>query len=258
MVAAPVGELPQGRRAVALVERDVLDEAHTVAHARGLAQVDRLGDRRDARRLARVDRHGEVLVGQVLPHGGEARGREAVLGPGDVEPDDAVAPVGDRELGDLLPAVGVPHRGHELAHADGAPLGRGEGNALLEPGLDRVHGVLQAQAALHVLLGGPALLGVDDAVRGQVEDGLAGDAREGLGRLHDGDGVVEGLEVAHERARVGRLDEPGAQRVRLGRGQVVPDRGGQLDDRRGAQPAVEVVVEDDLGERGDRRDGLAH
>ena len=50
------------------------------------------------------------------------------------------------------------------------------------------------------------------------------------------------------------LDEPAAERVGVRRGQLVTDLRGQLDDRRGAQAAVEVVVQDDLGQAGDEGD----
>ena len=101
-----------------------------------------------------------------------------------------------------------------------------------------------------VLLGGVADLGVDDAVGGQVLDALAGDPGDGRAGLHHGDGVVEGLEVAHQRAGVGRLDEPAAQRLRVGGRELVADLGGELDDRLRPQPTVEVVVQQDLGRRG--------
>ena len=60
------------------------------------------------------------------------------------------------------------------------------------------------------------------------------------GRLHHRDGVVEGLEVALQRAGVGGLREPGSQLVRVARRQRVTALRGQLDDRGGTQPAVEV------------------
>ena len=56
-------------------------------------------------------------------------------------------------------------------------------------------------------------LGVDDAVAGEVERGFDGDALQMILGLHDGRGVREAFEVAHEVAarRVG--DEPLAKFV---------------------------------------------
>ena len=105
-----------------------------------------------------------------------------------------------------------------------------------------------------VQLGREADLGVDDAVGGEVLRALGRDPGERPAGLHDADGVREGLEVALEGAGVGRLDEPAAERLGVGRGQrVVAGLGGQLDDRGRAQPAVEVVVQQRLGRAPDRR-----
>jgi hypothetical protein len=99
-----------------------------------------------------------------------------------------------------------------------------------------------------VLLGRPADLAVDDAVVREVLDELPGDARQVLLGLHDGDGDVEGLQVVDERSRVGAGAEPLAERVRTGGGELEADLVRDLDDGAGAEPAVEVVVEGDLGE----------
>ena len=120
------------------------------------------------------------------------------------------------------------------------------------PSRHRGDGLGLGQPLLRVLLGRPAGLAVDDAVGGEVLDELPGDPAQVLPRLHDGDRVLEGLEVAHQRAGVGGLDEPAPERLRAvgrGRRQLVPDLGGQLQDRRGAHAAVEVVVQGDLGQR---------
>ena len=98
-----------------------------------------------------------------------------------------------------------------------------------------------------MLLGGVADLGVDHPVGGEVLDALPGDPGECVGRLHHRDGVVEGLEVALQRARVGRLREPPPERLGVAGRQVVADLAGELDDRLRAQPTVEVVVEEHLG-----------
>ena len=164
------------------------------------------------------------------------------------KPDDALVAVADGELGDLGGLGGVPHGRQQGRHPDRVAGSRGPGLAVAQAGVDRLDDALERQAPREVLLGGVAALGVDDAVGGEVLRALAGDAEEALAGLHDGQGVVERLEVARQGAGVGALAEPGAERSGLGRGQgVVADVRGQLDDGLRAQPAVEVVVQQDLG-----------
>ena len=52
------------------------------------------------------------------------RRRIALLGPRDVEPDDALVAMADGALGDLDRSRGLAHRGHEHLHDDG-PAGLG-------------------------------------------------------------------------------------------------------------------------------------
>ena len=158
-----------------------------------------------------------VLALEVLERVEVPGGRVAGLGAGDVEAGHAAVAPGDGELGDLAGAGLVPHRGEQLAHRDPA-LGPA-GHALLEALLDGGDDLVEGQPGGDVLLGRVADLGVDDAVRGQVLDALAGHPGQRGGGLHDRDGVVEGLEVAHQRAGVGHRREPRAQRLRVGRGQ---------------------------------------
>ena len=72
-----------------------------------------------------------------------------------------------------------------------------------------------ADARLKEALGGEADLGVDDAVVGQVLDELPGHPAQVAGRLHHRDGVVEGLQVAHQGPGVRGLGEPAGQRLRV-------------------------------------------
>ena len=85
-----------------------------------------------------------------------------------------------------------------------------------EDGLD--HGV-ELQALLDVQLRSKAGLGVDDPVGSQVE-GALGDPPQLLRRLHDSDGVTEGLEVALEASGVCAVAEPPPQSLGIGRRQV--------------------------------------
>ena len=208
----------------------------------------------------------EVLALEVL-EGVEVAGRGvAGLGAGDVEPGHAaVAPL-HGQLGDLHRPGGVPHGGQQLAHHDAPVGGR---HALVEAALHRFDDLVEGQALLEVLLGGVADLGVDHAVGHQVLDALACHPGQRVGGLHHRDGVGEGLQVALQRARVGRLGEPATQRggvaVGVG-GQLVPDLARELEHRGRPQPAVEVVVQEHLrrpqhvvaGQGGRLRDGVDH
>jgi hypothetical protein len=170
-------------------------------------------------------------------------GRVAGLAARDVEADHAGVPVAQRELGDLRGVRRRAHGGEQQPDLDPA-LRR----HLLEPGEDRLHDLVQLHAALEVQLGCEADLGVDHAVVGQVLGALGCDAGEGLGRLHDPDRVLEGLQVARQAAPRSALHEPGGQLVGVRGGQArVALLGGQLDHRRRPQTSVEVVVQEDLG-----------
>ena len=160
------------------------------------------------------------------------------------KPATPAVPPGDGQLGDLHRARLVPHRGQQLPDHDPAP---GRRTALVEPLLDGGHDLVEGQPLGDVLLGRVAHLGVHDAVGGQVLHALAGDPGQRRGGLHHRDRVVERLEVALQRAGVGGLGEPAAERLGVGRGQLVADLGGEVDDRLRPEPAVEVVVEQHLG-----------
>ena len=118
------------------------------------------------------------------------------------------------------------------------------GLAGTEAGVDRLDDLLQPQAPRKVLLRGIAALGVDNPVGSQVEHALLGDPRQpGLG-LHDGHGVREGLQVAFQRPRVGRLVEPRPEARSIVRRQTgIPDLVGDLEDRLRPDATVEVVVQ---------------
>ena len=200
---------------------DVLGDPDAVAQAQGAA-VDQGGlDAFESGGFAGVDRGREVVLGQVGEGVLEAGRQEAVLGAGNVEADGAVVAVADRQFGDFLAAVGVAHGGDQLADLDVA-AGLGDGvDAGVEAGLHGLDGLVQAQALLQVLFGGPADLTVDHAVVGEVFDEFLGDAEQAFLGLHHGDGVVEGLEVADQRAGVGGFAEPLPQRDGIGGGQRV-------------------------------------
>ena len=194
--------------------------------------------------------HGgrEVVLGQVGEGVLEARGQEAVLGAGDVEADGALVAVADGEFGDLLAAVGVAHGRDQLAHLD-LPAGLGHGvHAGFEPFLDGLDNLVQGQSLLQVLLRCPAHFAVHHAVVREVLHELLGDAEQAFLGLHDGDGVVERLKVADQRAGVGGFAEPFAQRDGVCGREGVAHCLRQLNDGGRAQAAVQVVVKGYLGQ----------
>ena len=259
-VADPVGHRAQGHQAGVLadllavvvdaaeLDLDVLGDAHAVSQALGAPHDQGFLDGLKAGGLARVHRGREEVLGQQVEGLLHARGRESVLGTGDVEADDAARAVPQGQLRDFDAAVGVAHGGDDLADLD-----RGSGlreflAGFLEPALDGLDGVVQAESLAQVLLGGPAHLAVDHAVLDEVLDEFACHAgQRGLG-LHHSDGVVEGFQVAFQRPGVGGGTEPGAEFLGIGGGKFVSRIGGQLDDGLRAQPPIEVVVERDLGQ----------
>ncbi len=124
----------------------------------------------------------------------------------------------------------------------------GAGRAASEPGEHRLHHLVEGEALLGAQLGRQAHLGVHDAVGGEVLRALVGDPFDRVAVLHHADGVGEGLEVEHEVVALGAAVEPGGELVDVGGRELrVAVLLGELDHRGGPQPAVEVVVEQDLG-----------
>ena len=117
--------------------------------------------------------------------------------------------------------------------------------------------LLHRQPTGDVLFWGVTRFGIHHPVCGEVEGALLGHPVQTSGRLHDRDGVLESLQIAHERARIRALPEPLVQRGRVRARQVgVADLIADLDDRLRPHATVEVVVQEGLGCRGDiRADG---
>jgi len=157
------------------------------------AELDGLPDRRQAERLARVDRDVEVLPLHVLERVQVPAGRPAGLRPGDVEPDHAQVTVTDGQLGDLQRPRRGSHRGDQGTYGDA-----GAGAAQPETGEDGLDHLVQAEPASQMKLGGEPHLGVDDPVGGQVLGALGGDPGQRLRGLHDRDRVLERLQVQLE------------------------------------------------------------
>jgi len=96
---------------------------------------------------------------------------------------------------------------------------------------------------------GEARFKIDDTVGGEVFCLFVGDTFEGFFGLHDGDGVDEAFEIFGEAALIGSLVEPGCEVFGIFGGELGVASGfGEVDDGFGAEDAIEVLVEEDLGE----------
>ena len=108
---------------------DVVDDPHAVAEALGVAPLERLPDRRQAEGLPGVEGRVEVLPLDKLESVEVLRRRVPRLGPGDVEPGDALVAVAHGELGDLEGTRRGPHRREERLDDD-RPTRRRRGAAM--------------------------------------------------------------------------------------------------------------------------------
>ena len=225
-----------------------------MAEPLGAAELQGLPDRGEPEGLAGVDREMEVLPANVIERVEVAGGWVAGFRAGDVESHDPLIPPTDGQFGDLERASRRPHRRQQRADADPGALG-----TFAEPFLHGLDHLVESEPALEVLLGRETDLGVDDAVGGEVLGTFARHARERVLRLHHADGVRERLEVQQEVLAVGALGHPVAELPRVG-GRQVPVAGllGELHDRAGTEPAVEVVVEEDLRDFSDLFERRSH
>ncbi len=189
----------------------------------------------------------EVLAPDVLEGVEVAGRREALLRAGDVEADDTGVAPADGALGHLDRAGRLAHGRDEQLHDDGMARGGRPFRADPEPLEHRLDRLVEGQSLLGAQLRGHPDLGVHDAVRGQVLGALGRDPGDRVGPLHDPERVGEGLEVELEALAIGAAAEPRRQLGHVGRRQrVVAILRGQVDDRRRAQAAVEMVVEERL------------
>ena len=235
------------------VQGDVVDDPDAMAEPLGAAPLERLVDRRQAERFARVDRQVEILVADMVEGVEVARRPVAGLRPGDVEAHDALVAPAHGEAGDLGRSFELAHRRNERPDDDPGAGGRGPPLALAETVLDGLHHPVERQAALDVEFRRAAHLGIRDAVRGEILGALGRDPDERVALLHDADGVGKRLEVQLERLSICAASEPGREIVDVRRRQAtVLELARQVDDRRRTKAAVEVIVEQRLRSRADR------
>ena len=166
------------------------------------------------------------------------------LAAGQVEGDDALVAEAHRRLGDaerhlggVVPERAVDHPGHDAE----VPLAAGQAAQL---GGDRL---VEREAALGAQVGAVAHLEVAEIVARRILAHLVRHPLDGLGRLQHRDGGVELLQELLEVMRVIHQHEL-PDDVGIGRGQRRPGGAGELDQRFGAERAIEVDVEFGLGQ----------
>src|SRR5205823_4593955 len=201
-------------------------------------QLQGLPDRRRPEGLAGMDREVEVLAADLLEGVQVPRGRVAGFRAGDVEAAHTAIAPSHGELGDLEAPGGGSHRRQQRADGDASTL------AALSESLHRgLDDLVEGEPSFQVELGSEPDLRVHDAVVVEVLGALAGYADESIARLHDADRVREGLEIQHEVLAAGAPGHPGAKLVRVVRRQLaVTGFLRQLDDRRRARAAIEMIV----------------
>ena len=235
------------------LDGDVVDDPDAVAKALGPADLQRLPDGRQPERLAGVDRDVEVLAADVLERVEVPRGPVAGLGPGDVEADDAVVAVPDRQLRDLHRVGGLAHRGEQRPDDDRAAGPR----RALHParGTPRARRSTTSSGVMPFAVDSSgakrtSAYTTPSAARSSAHSAATRAIAPGC--CITPHGVRERLEVELQALAVGATAEPGGELVHVLGGQVaVAVLAGKVDDGRRAQPAVQVVVEQGLGRAAD-------
>ena len=184
---------------------------------------------------------------------GTRSGGKPSSGPARSKPTTPGVAVADDEAGDLLPAVGLPHRAEQRADGDRGPRGGGLGAAGGEAVEHRLDDRLDGQP-----LRGRAAPGRSAPRRrrrrrrpGRARTrGPPGGSRRGAASRRRCARTSPGSAPASRSRRPRRNQRPSA--LRVGRRQVaVAVLVGELEHRLRPQPAVQVVVQEDLGGAGE-------
>ena len=222
----------------------------------GPAKRQRLLDRGQTEGLPGVNREARVVRPHVFERVQMPRRRIAGFGTGDIETDDTPIAEPNGQLGDIARPRGMTHRRHQAPHRYGPTGSRGGLLPISEAGQYGLDHLIEGQPASQMQFGGEPDLRVHHVVRCEILDALQCDAVQRFSGLHHCDGVRERLEVADQRSAVRGSAEPGCQFRRIDAGQtVVADLPGDIDDRRGPQTAVQVIVQQRLGGLLDHREG---
>lgn len=214
-----------------------------MAEALRPAVLEGLVDRRKAECLTGMDRGVEVRLVDLVERFEVSRGRKAVFGAGDVEPDHAVVAVPNGQLCDIARFCRLAHRREKGADHDGVPGRGGRFGSQRKALLNRPHDLIEGQTGFQVLFGGKAHLGVHNAVFGQVLGTLRCHPDKGVTLLHHPDRVIERFEIERKRQAIGASADPRRELFDIGCGEAfVAKLRGQFDHRCRTQPAIEVVV----------------
>ena len=162
----------------------------------------------DSISLASVDCHREKLRGQVVKSHLVPRGQKALFRTCNIKADDTVVAVANRELCNLKAPVGMAHCGNQLSGADEAPAVADLLHSSLETILNSLDSFIERESSCQVLLWSPAQLTIDNAIFCKVHDRLISDPLQTFAGLHDGNCVIKGLKVLHQRPRIADLREP--------------------------------------------------
>ena len=105
----------------------------------------------------------------------------------------------------------MAHCGDQLAGADEAAAVANLLHSSLETVLNSLDRFIERESSCEVLLWGPAQLTVDDPVFCKIHNRLIGDPLKTFAGLHDGNSVIKGLKVLHQRAGIADLRKPVSQ-----------------------------------------------
>lgn len=143
------------------------------------------------------------------------------------------------QLGDLETAGGAPHGAEKQADPDSATL-----TPVPQPGHRGLDHPVERHAALHIQLGSEPDLGVHHTVVRQVLGAFGRHPVHSPISLHDANGVAEHLQVELQAAAASAILDPGRQLPRIvGRKTRVAGVPGEINDRGGSQPAIEVIMQ---------------
>ena len=231
-----------------MIEPDVFDQPRRVTDAVRAAPLDGLPDAFLAERFAGMNRDVEVLALDVVERVDVFLRRETAFLAGQVESDDAALAEVHGELRHLERPLQVPHGADDHAVLDAEVV-----LPALEARQHGGHDLVPVESLVDVENRREARLDVHHAVAVHVFDHFVGDAFERLGGLHDAAGVREALEIERQAAALGAAVKPLGEIAGVGgREAVVTLLPGQLDDRLRPQAAVEMIVQQHLGQRSNR------
>jgi hypothetical protein len=179
---------------------------------------------------------------------------ESPLLPGQIESHDSTLAKIHGQLRHLGRELHVPHGADNQAVFDTKLL-----FSVLETLQHSVHHIVPMQALAGMEDWGKPCFDIHDSVLVHVLHHFVSDALEAFVGLHHATGVREAFEIERQTAPLGAAVKPRGQVARIGRRQrVVTLILRQLDDRLRPQPAIEMVVQQNLWQRSNEGLGKLH